>query len=100
MTELQEQMTKDLQECPVWIINESVSALKNYFTQDEIKHIQREYNNDPELWWAKNYFHFGWGMNIRNYLRDNVCLGDKLPLGNWDEYYIQMVEIVCELRRL
>lgn len=100
MTELQEQMNKDLSECPIWIINESISSLKNYFTQDEIKHIQQEYKNDPELWWTKNYFHFGWGTHIRNYLRDTVCLDDKLPSSNFDDYYIQFIELVCELRSL
>ncbi len=98
MTKLQEQMTKDLQECPVWIINESVSALKNILTEDLVYEIKTMYQNNPETWWAG--FHFGWGMNIRNFLRDNVCLDDKLPLGNWDEYYVQMVELVCELRSL
>lgn len=98
MTEIQEQMMKDLQECPIWIVSNSVSALKTILDENTINQIREAYNNDSENWYVG--YHFGWGMKIRNFLRDNVCLDDQLPTGNFDDYYIQFVELVCELRSL
>jgi hypothetical protein len=35
-------------------------------------------------------------MGIRNLLRKNVCLDDDLPSGNWDDYYIRLIEKAVE----
>lgn len=44
---------------------------------------------DPESWAVE--YHFGWGMAVRNLLRD-VYADVELPTGNWDDYYIPAVE--------
>lgn len=43
--------------------------------------------------------HFEYGMKIRNYLREQVCLDADLPSGNWDDYYLTLLEIACDLRK-
>jgi hypothetical protein len=89
-------MDKYLQECPNWVIEKSISYLDGLLTKDTKEDVARLHKENPDTWWAS--FHFGWGMRIRNLLRDNVCLDDKLPSGNWDDYYIQLVEIACGIR--
>jgi len=86
-----------IENCPIWIIDKSVESLKRLFMDDLITDITEAHEKDPETWWA--LYHHGWGTNIRNYLRDNVCLDDKLPTNNWDDYYIQFVEMACGIRQ-
>lgn len=57
--------------------------------------------NEREI---KNYmtwpmFHFRGGMAVRNLLRENVCLDDRLPDKNWDDYYIPLMEYALGLRK-
>lgn len=93
-----EEMKIRLSECPLWIVEKSVSYLKSVFTESIIEDIVRYHKSNPDSWWAEH--HFDWGMRIRNLLRDNVCLDNILPSGNWDDYYVQMIELACELRSL
>lgn len=93
-----EEMKIRLSECPLWIIEKSVSYLKSVFTESLIEDIVRYHKTNPDIWWAK--YHFDWGMRIRNLLRDNVCLDNILPSGNWDDYYVQMIELACDVRSL
>lgn len=44
---------------------------------------------NPDDWWIEH--HMGWGMWVRNTLRD-IYRDDELPSGNWDDYYIAAVE--------
>ena len=82
--------------CPDWIINKSVEYLNNNLSDDTKNQIRNAWNKNHNNWWVTE--HFGWGMYIRNQLRDGVCKDDELPSGNWDDYYIQMVELVCGIR--
>ncbi len=43
-------------------------------------------------WVHKLMAHFGWGMWIRNQLRDHGLKDDMVPTNNLDDYYVQMVE--------
>jgi hypothetical protein len=88
---------KCVEECPKWIAEKSVEYLKLFFTDQDKSDITEEWKKDHNKWWA--LYHHGWGTAIRNNLRDNVCRDDKLPSGNWDDYYIQFVEIALELRK-
>ena len=47
---------------------------------------------DPDKWIAN--YHFGWGMDLRNFLRENGFSEAKLNVGNLDDYYQFMVELV------
>lgn len=45
----------------------------------------------PDRWWAISGWHFHQGMTIRNMLR-NIISDKELPSGNWDDYYIEVIE--------
>jgi hypothetical protein len=96
MIEEYKTMDEYLKECPDWIVEKAVSYLKTLFTEGVKEDVARLHKQDHENWWASS--HFTWGMKIRSFLRENVCLDDKLPSGNWDDYYIQLVEIACGIR--
>ena len=90
-----EQALKDL---PLWIITKGVGVLRDTITINSGKYIREAYREDPEHWWALS--HFTWGMTIRNLLRDKVCLDQELPSRNWDDYYVQLVEIAVGVREV
>lgn len=79
------------------IVSKSVESLSTYILPEDKLKIVEEYTKDQETWWA--LYHHGWGTAIRNHLRDTVCLDDRLPDKNWDDYYIPLVEIVCGIRQ-
>lgn len=93
---LSEWHEKCLQECPQWIVEKSVSFLSRNIPEDVKEQIREEWKNDPEHWATP--FHFSYGMFIRNQLRNNVCSDDKLPTGNFDDYYVPFIEIACGIR--
>lgn len=78
------------------IVEKSIQHLQGFLSEETKKEIRLAYKADPDTWWSLS--HFGWGMFIRNSLRDNVCLDDKLPSQNWDDYYVRLVEIACGLK--
>lgn len=85
-----------LSECPSWVIERGINAIRKALGPDDIYLIKQDYENDPETWWTTH--HHGWGTGIRNYLRKHVCLDNVLPTGNWDDYYIQIIELALGLR--
>lgn len=45
--------------------------------------------------------HMGWGMGLRNALRTGAGLPDNLlPLGNWDDYYVSVLEATLGFREI
>lgn len=95
---IEEHMNKSLEECPSWIIASAVKYLKETIPEETVEEIRGMWDKDNSTWWAM--IHHGWGTSVRNLLRDNVCTDAKLPSGNWDDYYIQMVEVACGLRNM
>lgn len=85
-----------LKACPSWIVEKGVEHLKTILNDSTRGMILIKWHDDPAEWWA--FYHHGWGTAIRNSLRDHVCKDDQLPSGNWDDYYIQLVEIACGVR--
>jgi len=85
-----------LRECPTWIVDKAVEFLKRNIPSEVKEQIKEEYKIDPVHWCSP--YHFSWGMFIRNKLRDNVCTDDKLPSGNFDDYYVRFVELALGLR--
>lgn len=85
---------------PTWALIQGVESLKKVWEENpEVPPlIKRDYEKDPEKWWAD--YHHGWGTAIRNHLRDTVCHDDSLPSGNWDDYYVPLVEISVGLREV
>lgn len=78
------------------IKTKSVEFLKKHLSQKVVEEIKQLYKNDKQTWWASE--HFGYGMYIRNQLRSNVCPDNELPSGNWDDYYVPLMEATCGLR--
>jgi hypothetical protein len=78
------------------IINKAKFVILGVLSKEDIENISEAYKKNPYRW--ASAYHFGWGMSIRNLLRQNVCLDDKLPTGNWDDYYVQCVEYALGLR--
>ena len=72
------------------LFEKAIQVFREHNTIASLHHIHYEMEINPGLWWAGS--HFFWGMRVRNMFRDLVCLDDKLPSGNWDDYYIQVVE--------
>lgn len=89
-------LTDFIAQCPPEIIDKGVAYLKSLISEKDKADIRKMAADDPAEWWA--LYHHGWGTAIRNKLRHHVCLDKELPSGNWDDYYIQMVEIACGVR--
>lgn len=93
---ISEFLDEKLKELPIWIIEKSVPLLKEFVGDRVAIEIKELYSKDSDEWWAG--YHHGWGTAIRNYLRQNVCHDRELPTENWDDVYIQLVELALELR--
>ena len=78
------------------IIIKSENAIKNVLRKEDIKEIQKAIEKSP-MHWASQY-HFNFGMKIRNLLRDKICLDGDLPSGNWDDYYVYLIECAVGMR--
>jgi hypothetical protein len=89
------QFHKDrLYELDPWIVIKSVMVLSELHPlMEETRELYKE---DPVHWISP--FHFSSGMAIRNLLREKVCLDGQLPSGNWDDVYVQLVEIAAGVR--
>jgi hypothetical protein len=88
-----------LLELPEEIKIKSIKFLQEKLLPEWKDEIIAAYYQNPNEWIYSFYGgHLRWGMGCRNALRDNICLDDKLPSGNWDDYYIQLVEIAAGVR--
>ena len=59
--------------------------------------IKNAYRANPKEW-AVDY-HFGWGMAVRNLLREKGFGEDYFKIHNLDDIYVQLVEEALELAR-
>lgn len=76
----------------------SIQSLSWVLSAETVYEIRQAHQENPDTWWATS--HFTWGMSIRNFLRDNVCTDENLPSGNWDDYYIPLVELACGIGKV
>lgn len=108
-------MRSQLQCLPIELQERAVAVLRGWL--DEYKHlgaaalIRAAFDRDPETWWAHdlepnpkttsipNPFHFRQGMAARNALREAGLLDAQLPSGNWDDYYIPLLEVAAGCQR-
>ena len=93
MTDISKHHDYELSRLDIDTVEKSIHELRELITIADATKIREEYKKDPNTWWAA--YHHGWGTAIRNHLRDKVCLDDQLPSGNWDDYYIRLVEKAC-----
>lgn len=79
-----------------YIKNKSVEFLKDNIDEETKEQIVKMYEKESEAFLS--FDHWGFGMAIRNGLRENVCLDDDTPSGNWDDYYIELVKMACGIK--
>lgn len=92
-----EYFDQKLAEIPKDFLFGAVNFLKNDLSHDEKHIILERYKEKGLIDWIEGEHH-GWGMSIRNALRTEGFTDDQLPDGNWDDYYIQVVEIAVGIR--
>jgi hypothetical protein len=55
--------------------------------------IRFKISGNPEGWYVP--YHFGWGMAVRNLLREKGYGEEYWPIWNIDDIYVQLVEDAC-----
>jgi hypothetical protein len=89
-----------LNEIPKDVLSKAVEFLKFSITEEDKDLIREKIDREGLVEWCYN-IHHNWGMNIRNALRSEAGLSDSLlPDKNWDDYYIQCVEIAVGKREM
>lgn len=61
------------------------------------KEIRETYAKDPDNWCAG--YHFGWGMAVRNLLREKGFGEEYFGVHNLDDIYVALVEEALDLKR-
>jgi hypothetical protein len=89
-----------LAEIPKEFLDKVVNFVKEDFGKDPemIEEIKAAYEEQGPIQWAIPAHH-DWGMHIRNTFRNQGFTEDNLPDGNWDDYYIQVIELALGLRK-
>ncbi|MBZ4649269.1 hypothetical protein [Thermosipho sp. (in: thermotogales)] len=97
----EEYFEKKLKEIPKNVLEKAVKFLKDNIPNDAKEYYIEMYNKNKHLidWFLLE--HFRSGMTIRNMLRKDANLSDYLlPDKNWDDYYIQVLEIALGIRKM
>lgn len=98
--EFNQQHERYFKEIPKDILHKAVEVFQNDLKEGEKKFLVNLYNSTEShrkaLWFVD--YHFYEGMGIRNLFRENGLLDDMLPSGNWDDYYVQVMECSIGVR--
>jgi hypothetical protein len=86
-----------LAEIPPEVLDQAIEYLSAVIPDHVKSEIALAIQQEGLNKWVTPY-HFGWGMSIRNHLRNMGLKDDLLPEKNWDDYYHQIVEIVVGAR--
>ena len=62
----------------------------------ESRELVELYEENRTGWYIP--FHFSWGVSVRNWLRESIS-DDMLPTGNWDDYYVEVIECAIGVRK-
>jgi hypothetical protein len=68
----------------------AVRILKDGWTEAIKASVRQAMEDYGDEWYAGA--HFGWGMSVRNYLRNKGISDDQLPTKNWDDYYVEIIQ--------
>jgi len=82
---------RKLAEMPRDVLEKAVAILKAEIPASTLALVKSEIRKRPLDWIAP--VHFGWGMTVRNLLRNKGLRDDLLPDKNWDDYYAAVIEI-------
>jgi hypothetical protein len=52
--------------------------------------VREQHAEDPQNWWVP--YHFAFGLEIRNMLRDNGLKADAFGITNLDDIWVELVE--------
>lgn len=96
--EFKEYLDQKLEEMPKDFLKRSVELLRRNLTNDDVLQIKAAYAEKGVHWIGME--HHMWGMAVRNFLRENGFADDQLPDGNWDDYYLQVIELACDIRQM
>lgn len=88
-----------LAEIPEDFLNKVINFIQNDFGKDKemVEEIKAAYEEKGPIEWAIPAHH-DWGMHIRNVFRSQGFTDDNLPDNNWDDYYIQVIELALGMR--
>lgn len=84
------------------IQRKAIAHLQNKLPPRFLEDIKKRMEEDKD--WASKVeivsgipitFHFYEGMGVRNILREKI-LDKELPSGNWDDYYLEALEIAAQ----
>lgn len=91
---------KCFNELPKDILHKAIQIFNDDTNFNERKFLINLYNIAPidtkALWFIP--YHSYEGMVIRNKFRRSGLLDEMLPSGNWDDYYVQVMECAIGVR--
>lgn len=82
-----------MKKIPGDIRQKMVELLRRIISDEDKSKIRQKMVVAPKTWWAGS--HLQWGMFIRNVLRDAGFTEKAVGIGNWDDYYVELVEEAC-----
>lgn len=96
--EFVEMLERKLLETPTDIIAKSLAFLRGAIEPELQEYMLEVFKEGGPMWFMPQ--HMGLGLKIRNRLRECVAPDEALPDKNWDDYYIQMIEMVIGVRAI
>lgn len=94
----QEYYNNKLAEIPKDVLEKAIEYLNQHLSEDDKEFLINEYNKNRLLIdWFIPYHNYD-GMYLRNELRNIGLTDDLLPDKNWDDYYIQVLELAIGIR--
>ena len=92
-----EYYNRKLAEIPADFLKECKDLIDRDFSEELKMEIRSQIDEKGLINWALPH-HFGWGMGVRNKFRSHNLLDHSLPSGNWDDYYVIVVEYALGYR--
>jgi len=89
--------TDRLNELDKKLVDKAIKAVNKFIPKKDKKMIIEAVRKNKYNW--SSPYHFQWGMWCRNQFREHVCSDNKLPTGNWDDYYVPLVELALGIRK-
>ncbi|MDX2215509.1 MAG: hypothetical protein SFY66_19755 [Oculatellaceae cyanobacterium bins.114] len=84
-------------EIPPQVLEQAIAVFESlpaeFKTECRVRHAI-----EPDNWIS--CWHLSVGMQLRNLLRQKGLTDDLLPDKNWDDYYVQVLEVSLGLRSL
>lgn len=76
-----------------------VEIIKTHLPANDLPLIANQIKHYGKVRWVIDiHEHFGWGMHVRNLLRQHGLTDDQVPSGNLDDYYVCLVEEATGMR--